>query len=247
MPNILRGIHWGQQEDSVAIPDWELPTEELPQEESDENEEQDFQEVQEFIEQLPSIEPEPESEPEPEPEPLTEDELRELYRPQWEQMRTIAEQRAYSDTAAEYRSHLEQCIQQMDTHLEEMDRLHQSFIDQYAVELKHLAVDIAEKWICTHLESENELLETLVLQAVSKVKDAKWMKVELSDQMVQLSETIQAELNRSEFAGKVQVTTGNNSVDSCVIHTDSGELDASIHIQAKNTRKAFTAIDQSEG
>lgn len=244
MPSILRGIHWEQQEDSVAIPDWELPLEQLPEVESEENEEQDFQEAQEFIEQLPAIDS---VEPEPEPEPLTEDELRELYRPQWEQMRTIAEQRAYTDTATEYRGRLEQCIQQMDDHLQEMDRLHQSFIEQYAVELKHLAVDIAEKWVCTRLENEDELLESLVMQSISKVKDAKWMKIELSDQMVQLSETIQGELDRSEFAGKAQTTTGNNSIDTCVIHTNAGELDASIHTQADNTRKAFTAIDQSEG
>ena len=76
---------------------------------------------------------------------IFEEQLRELYRPQWEQAKTIAQQHAYQDVMNEYRPALENCIQEMNQHLARLDEVHDRFIERFGAELKYLAVDIAEK------------------------------------------------------------------------------------------------------
>lgn len=229
MPDILHGVQWVQQGASVAIPDWTPPEpleEELPTDPDAVFEEAEFPEAQE-------------PEPEPEPEPLTEEQLRELYRPQWEQAKTIAQQHAYQDVMDEYRPALENCIQEMNRHLARLDEVHNQFLERYAAELKYLAIDIAEKWILQRIQTNDEILEQMVMQAVNTVKDCKWMDVQLSEEMVALSERIQQQLTSPEYGGRAQVSMQKTPAGSCVIQTDAGELDVSVSTQAQQLKKMF--------
>ena len=237
MPDILHGMQWVHEEETVEIPDWTPPEpiEEVPAEGQEGFEEAEFPQVSEEVEPEPELEPEPE----PEPEPLTEEQLRELYRPQWEQDKTIAQQHAYQDVMNEYRPALENCIQEMNQHLARLDEVHDRFIERFGAELKYLAVDIAEKWILQRIPANDDLLEQMVMQAVNTVKDCKWMDVQLSEQMVGLSEKIQKQLASPEYGGRAQVSLHKTDPGSCVIQTEAGELDVSVSTQAQQLKKLF--------
>ena len=167
------------------------------------------------------------------------EQLRELYRPQWEQAKTIAQQHAYQDVMNEYRPALENCIQEMNQHLARLDEVHDRFIERFGAELKYLAVDIAEKWILQRIPANDDLLEQMVMQAVNTVKDCKWMDVQLSEQMVGLSEKIQKQLASPEYGGRARVSLHKTDSGSCVIQTEAGELDVSVSTQAQQLKKLF--------
>lgn len=231
MPDILRVKQWKQAMDSVIIPDWGGPVEAqeiLPEEIPDP------QEIQ--TETEPEIEETNEEAPLPE---LSEEELRVLFKPQWEALRPELERRAYRDAVAAARARLESCLNEMNRHLANLDEIHDRFLKEYAESLKYLAVDIAEKWILTRLESNDQILENLVMQAVADVKNAKWMDIKLSEKMVRLAETIEKDLEAPEFAGRVQISAVDSPVGTCMIHTDVGDMDASIQTQARQLKKVF--------
>ena len=238
MPNIVKGSLW-KESGSVTIPDWEDP--DLMQMEPEEGE---F----EFVEQLPITE---QIQPEPEPEPLTEEELRELYRDEWDQLVATAHQQAYAkayhDTKVEYKQKFEQILEQMVELFSDAEMDYQKFLENYAQQMKYLCIDIAEKWLVSKIPQEQDLMESLVAEAVGQIKDAKWLKVELSDKMQDLAEKIQQNLDSSEFSGKAKVVLADKDVTHCVVHTDRGEIDASLTTQAENLRNAFLEQDQSEG
>ena len=154
-------------------------------------------------------------------------------------MIAAAQQKAYDETAAAYKQRLEQCVAQMNQFLQNGQQQYEEFVQEYASQLKYLAVDIAKKWVGESIEQQQSLLEPMVMQTVGQVKEAKWMKVELSDKMQQLAEQIQKELEKSEFSGKAQVILTNTDPTNCIVHTDAGDIDASIETQAENLRKAF--------
>lgn len=228
MPDILRGKQWREDADAVVIPDWSAPWAQPP--EAPEQEQPDGE---------PAPAPNP---PEPAPPPaLTDDQLRALYRPQWEALQAQLERRAYRDAVEANRARLERCLTEMNQHLNQLDESHERFLKEYAAALKTLAVDIAEKWVLRRLESDDSILEKLVMQAVEDVKSAKWMDVRLSEKMVGLARTIEKELQAPEYAGRAQVTPVDAPVGTCVVRTDTGDLDASVQTQARQLKKVFQA------
>lgn len=248
MPDIIRSKQWVQDtKDVVAIPDWH--------EVQDEPEEQEDQILQQELEpqlEEPELETQIEQEPEPqeqvraEPEPLTEEELLELYRPQWEQVRITAQRKAYYTAVDEYREKLQASLNQVHQHLDEIDQNYVLFLEEYGRQLKYLAVDIAEKWLSQKLEQEDTLLESLVMQAVGAAKECKWMDVQLSEKMVALSERIQEELRAPEYLGAAQVSLHDQPVSACIVETNFGKVDASIQTQAQELRQAFQEMDAVE-
>ena len=135
----------------------------------------------------------------------------------------------------------------MNRHLARLDEVHNQFLERYAAELKYLAIDIAEKWILQRIQTNDEILEQMVMQAVNTVKDCKWMDVQLSEEMVALSERIQQQLTSPEYGGRAQVSMQKTPAGSCVIQTDAGELDVSVSTQAQQLKKMFQeTLDEKE-
>lgn len=233
MPDILRGKQWQEATDPVVIPDWMAPAaapEDLPEDDAPE------QQADGASDPAPAA---PQQEAAPEIPQLSEDQLRALYQSQWNVLRQDLERRAYRDAVEAARARLENCLSEMNRHLNRLDEMHEQFVKEYADSLKYLAIDIAEKWILTRLESDDMILEKLVMQAVADVKNAKWMDVQLSEKMVKLARQIEQDLEAPEYVGRVQVSGVDAPVGTCVVHTDAGDIDASIQTQAQQLKKVF--------
>jgi flagellar biosynthesis/type III secretory pathway protein FliH len=132
--------------------------------------------------------------------------------------------------------------------LEEMRRDQEQYFRDYEKELKFLALEIAGK-VLRKIVSENgaEMAE-LVKGAVSSIKNAEWIQVEVSDRLVTLVHQLRRDFASQEGNRRVEVVPKEEMpADSCVIRTPMGVLDASVPAQMENLRAVFEKLDQEPG
>lgn len=251
MPDVYTGRQFTVTNDRVEIPDWEqpqvvytnLPLVDFSDDLATQEEAEQASESQDVSKHDAQTPPSP---PPPPPEPLTKEQLKELFSEEWQAVCEEEKEKAYLQTKQEYSQKFEQCLTQMDRYLSDMEQNQQAFFQRYAQELKQLAIDIAEKWLNQRLQDDGLLLEKLVLQSMDSVKDAKWMDVQLSSDLVQLTEKMRQIIEASGQSEVCKIKLKKAPLGTCVVKTDKGELDASIQIQAKVLRKAFSRMEQDQ-
>lgn len=140
------------------------------------------------------------------------------------------------------RQDIEACLSQLNALMDELQQEQQAFLRQYEDGLSSLALDIAEKIIGNSIrEHPNEMLE-LVQKAVSSVKNVDWISVNVSEKMPALVEQLKKELPSWTDAQHTDVVASDLPVDSCVIHTPNGVVDASVSTQIGNLKSLFQNI-----
>ena len=181
----------------------------------------------------------PPSEPQPVRQPvLSRMELAEYYRKELEDVRQEAAEKAYADALNRKRGELQDCLAQVDQQLAQMQQLHLQFMEQFAGELKYMAIEIAEKMILTKISEDDLVLKKLVMQMVNSVKTAGWLRVELSERLVALVDFLKQELAKPEYHGRLACPD-----DTCRVSTDDGTIVGTVSVQAKNLREAFAQAE----
>lgn len=151
-------------------------------------------------------------------------------------IRVEAQQSAYQKVLEDKHQQIDECISRVDFLLEDLQKQQQSFLQQYEDGLFSLALEIAEKVVRTSIPQHEELMIPLVREAVSAVKNADWIGVEVSDQLPKLVEALQ-----QEFAAwkSTQVSAAELPVDGCLVNTPDGVVDASASVQLENLKVLF--------
>ncbi len=149
-----------------------------------------------------------------------------------EQIRQQARQQGYSDGYSEMCGQISGCIAQIGQTLDQMRAHQQEFIHQYEQNLRLLSVDIAEKILNKRIADDGTDLLELVRQAVSSIKNAEWIEVEVSDKLPALVERPQ-----------VDVVVRDLPPGGCTVHTPEAIVDASVPVQLANLREIFADID----
>lgn len=174
-------------------------------------------------------------------EPLvpTREELMADMEEELEDIRTQAAAKAYSDALNAKRSELQQCMDQVNAVLSQMQQNQQEFMDQYGVELKYLAVDIAEAMILKKIQEDDMILKDLVMQTVNRIRNAEWLDVEISEQLTGLVDYLKEEFQRPQYRGKTTVTSRHLPEDTVRVDNQDGSVIATISTQADRLRAAF--------
>ena len=163
-----------------------------------------------------------------------------------EQIRTRAYQEAYekglSDGLEEKRQDISGCIHSVEVLMDELQASLDEFIGQYEREVRDLVIEITDKIITKRLLQDDMELAGLVKQAVSSVKKADWIKVEISDQLPELLEYLQGELSLNSYGSTVEVQAKNVPAGTCVVQTPEGLIDASVPVQLDQLRERFEEI-----
>lgn len=156
------------------------------------------------------------------------------------QIREQARQEAYQQALGEKRDEIAACLGQTQRLLDELQQEQEEFLLQYEKGLSGLALEIAEKVIGTSIREDTGLMAALVREAVSSVKNADWIGVQVSDRLPGLVEKLQQELSaRQDLLHPVEVTASSLPEGSCIIHTPDGIVDASVSVQLDNLRSLF--------
>ena len=131
---------------------------------------------------------------------------------------------------------IDDCLQQVSSLLDDLQLRQRQFIQKYSDGLSMLAVDIAEKVLNMRIVRDDSEMIELVHQAVSSVKNADWISVEVSDKMQGLIERLETEFAQQD------VMAVDAPVGTCVLHTPEEVIDASVPVQIENVRELFGQI-----
>ena len=138
---------------------------------------------------------------------------------------------------------IDDCLQQVSSLLDDLQLRQRQFIQKYSDGLSMLAVDIAEKVLNMRIVRDDSEMIELVHQAVSSVKNADWISVEVSDKMQGLIERLETEFAQQAAGGpRVDVMAVDAPVGTCVLHTPEEVIDASVPVQIENVRELFGQI-----
>ena len=180
----------------------------------------------------------------PAPE-ISREALAALYQKELDNLAQSVAENAYFDAITQKKQELKDCISSVQQTLDELIQKHERFMEQYTSELKYMAVEIAEKMIADKIDTDDTVLQRLVLQNIKNVKTAEWINVELSEQLVGLVDNIKRELESSEYNGRANVFTVAGKNDICRITTENGTIVSTISVQADNLRKVFLEADKA--
>lgn len=143
-----------------------------------------------------------------------------------------------NDAVKACRDEINGCVAKIEDLICRLESDHAAFITGYENDLKWLAIEIAQQILCDTIESDNQKLCSLVLGAVKSVKNARWLKVELSDQMAGVLSTLQQAVE-SEIPGKAEFKLVSAPADHCVVETPEKVFDASLSQQIENLKIYF--------
>ncbi len=174
------------------------------------------------------------------------EELSVSYEQNLKELAASVAQTAYYDAFNKRKAELKDCINGVQTLMDEMVKAHKQFIEEYTSELKYMAVDIAEKMILEKISKDDLILQRLILQTVNSVKNTEWLNVEISERLVGLVDCIKKELEKPEYNGRAFVFPVAGSDSICRVTTNDGTVVSTIEAQAANLRKTFREFEQQQ-
>lgn len=151
-------------------------------------------------------------------------------------------QQGMVDGARQQADQILQCIKAIEDGISHLEGEQAGFVAEYEYNLKWLAWEIASKVLGHKIEQDETEMLSLVKAAVSSVKNADWIAVEVSDKMTTLIDRLNEELKRVG-EGSIEVRGVSAPNDTCVIDTPSGMIDASVYSQLENLRIYFAQED----
>ena len=131
---------------------------------------------------------------------------------------------------------IQRCVDSLGLTIGKIEGNLSGFMAQYESDLKWMALEIASNILKTRIEQDELQLKELVRAAVETVKNAEWIRVELSQQSAELINQLRAELGASQ---NISIVAASAPPGSCLVETPSGKIDASLSTQLENLKDYF--------
>ena len=128
------------------------------------------------------------------------------------------------------------CIDSLISKIAEIEGAQSGFAAQYETDLKWVAIEIASKVLTTRIEQDDLVLKELVKTAVDSVKNAEWIRIELSQECAQLISQLRTEYAQSM---NISINATPTPAGTCMVETPSGKIDASVLTQLDNLKDYF--------
>ena len=159
-----------------------------------------------------------------------------------EQIKKEAYEEAYqagrTDGAQAEAVSIRECIGALEIAVANLEGQQAGFMAEYEYNLKWLAWEIASKVLGHKIEQDETELVSLVKTAVASVKNAKWIAVEVSEEMTELIDRLTQEFKRTGDA-QIDIRGISAPVGTCIVDTPDGLIDASVYSQLENLRQYF--------
>ena len=245
---MLRVIKKGQiapSDQVVKIPDYSPPPkeEEMPLEDMQVEEVKDSAQIAEELARQKAIETaEDISQKILKSASLERDKILEQANVERTRLREEAQQQGYQDAYQQLKGEITGCLAQVESMLDEMQQRQREFIRHYEEDLRFLAIDIAEKILRKRIDEDDSVMVEMIKQAVSTVKNADWISVEVSDKLPGLVERLKKEFAAQAGEKMVEVSAQDTEPGSCVLNMPGAIVDVSISAQLENLREVFKDI-----
>ena len=174
---------------------------------------------------------------------------------QAEQIREQAQQEGFEQGKAEGAARgmelaMEECLNNQEEKLLELEREVQDFLeqasvrvdkllDQYVEELRDLAVTIAEKVVCVSLKSSDSVIGRMIQTAIDKRKRREWVKIYIAEcdakKLTPIPPSLTAALDMLSDRVRI-IPIADEEAGTCIIEMPDEIIDASASTQIKNIR-----------
>jgi len=160
-----------------------------------------------------------------------------------QRIREEAYRAAYQQALDEKNQEINSCLSEVNQLMVDLKEQQQSFLKQYEEGILTLALNITKKVLGTSIRAHEELMLPLVKDAVSSVKNADWINVQISERLPGLIAQLRKELAQRQDLDKVELTIRDIPEDSCIVTTPDGIIDASVSVQLENLQAQFERKD----
>lgn len=132
-----------------------------------------------------------------------------------------------------------ECIGNLELAISKIEGEQAGFMAEFESNLKWLALEISSKILRKRIEDDDNEMVGLVKAALNSVKNTEWVRLELSEEMGTLIDTMTQELRRTSEK-PIEVHGIQAPPGTCIVDTPTGKVDASVYTQLANLKEYFT-------
>lgn len=156
---------------------------------------------------------------------------------QADSIRQAAHDAGYAEGVEQKMEEVSRCFADIAAEIEQIKQDQLGFQEDYARELRELALEICEKLLCTKLDRDDSLLLGLVRRAVKPIREAGWIKIDVSDKLGDYAAVLEKMIAQTRPSQKIEVEMRRDAPKgTCVIQTADGVVVASVLTQLANIR-----------
>lgn len=137
---------------------------------------------------------------------------------------------------------LENLANQINSSIEQIREDQNEYFEEYEKQIKYLASDIAEKIIYQRIDDDDMAMYNLTKNAIKTVRDAAWIKAEVSEKLYGYIDSLEKELAGSGINAEIIINDSAPS-DTCVLNTSDSLIVASVSQQIANLKEYITRQD----
>ncbi len=165
---------------------------------------------------------------------------------QAEIIKAESRERGYAEGADAKKDEIFERISEIEGNIKSLYDAQEEYFDEYANELKLLAIEVAEKVIAQKLSDDPKTIIPLVKSAVKSIRDVSWIKVEISDKMKANAQELERMLVDLKPNQNVEIELRRGADEgTCVVHTAEGVTVASVATQLENITEYFKRYKES--
>lgn len=138
---------------------------------------------------------------------------------------------------------LEDLARHISQNIEQLKHDENEYFEEYEKQLKYVASEIAEKIIYQKINEDDMSMYNLVKNAIKTVRDASWIKAEVSEKLSGYIDSLEKELADSGIKSEI-IINDNVPEDSCVLNTSDGFIVASASQQIANLKEFISRRDK---
>ncbi len=127
--------------------------------------------------------------------------------------------------------------------IEQLKHDEDEYFEEYGRQLKYVACEIAEKIIYQKIQDDDMTMYNLVKNAVKTVRDAPWIKAEVSEKLSGYVDSLEKEFADSGINAEISISE-NVPDDTCRINTSDGFVVASVSQQLENIKEFISRQDK---
>lgn len=162
-----------------------------------------------------------------------------------EQIKTDAYDEGLKKGISEKSELIENLSQYLSHSIEKLKQDEIEYFEEYARQLKYIAIEIAEKIIYQKISEDDMTMYNLVKNAVRSVRDVSWVKAEVSEQLAGYADSLEKEL--CESGQNVEISINEDApIDECIVNTPEGIIVASVSAQLENLKDYINRQDKGE-
>lgn len=147
---------------------------------------------------------------------------------------------AYSEAVSSKRDEIAASLGEVKISLDGMKSLQAEYFEKYSKKLAEFACEIAGKILAEKIESDELVLEPLVMSVIDRMKSDSWLNVEVSAKLIKLADALKKDLADSGLEN-VEITPAAGEDGLVRVMNETGTIDASISTQIDNLRRVFDA------